>query len=195
MKIRQLSPFTRDAIARTVVHVEDRQRQAPTFDGRVLHIARIQNEGHVLHELAHWVCSKAHHRELPNYGLGPDPDGGPFTEIFHTSDARTGRVDPEVLAYLARLVNEDAERFREIIQQSLSYQEELASVVTIVLMRRAGLPWAKEMRRVFGRVGERFWGLVAELAERGVDLDDPLAPHRARTEARVERALKRLGYL
>lgn len=186
MKIRDLSPYTRDAIARTVVHVDDRNRHAPTFDGRVLHIARIRQEGHVLHEIAHWICChKTEHRALPNYGLGTDPDGGPETEIFHIADARAGRVEPSVMRTMAFLVADDPEAFRRLVAHSLSYQEELAAVVSVILLRRAGLPWAKEMRRIFFKQGadDRFWGFLKELTSRGVDLDDPLAPHRARTEA------------
>lgn len=184
MKVRQLSAFTRDAIARTLVHVEDRNRTAPTFDGRVLHIARIKREDHVLHEVAHWLCSKEEHRALENYGLGTDPDDGPQTNVFHVTDMEAGRVEPTVVEYMRDLVLHDPEKFRAVIQASLSFQEEIASVVSIILMRRAGLPWAKEMRRVFGKATEeRFWGFVVELTKRGVDLVDPLAPFPLRTVA------------
>lgn len=184
MKVRQLSTFTRDAIARTIVHVEDRNRTAPTFDGRVLHIARIKREDHVLHEVAHWICSKAEHRELENYGLGTDPDGGPETTIFQITDLRAGRVSADVAEWLREVSGNEPEKFRALIQASLSYQEELASVVSLILMRRSGLPWAKEMRRVFGKAtDERFWGFVVELTSRGVDLADPLSPFPLRTVA------------
>lgn len=183
MKVRQLSAFTRDAIARTLVHVEDRNRTAPTFDGRVLHIARIKREDHVLHEVAHWLCSKTEHRALEN-GLGTDPDDGPHTTVFHVADMQAGRVEPAVVEYMRDLVVSDPEKFRALIEGSLSYQEELASVVSIILMRRAGLPWAKEMRRVFGKATEeRFWGFLVELTKRGVDLVDPLAPFERKTVA------------
>jgi hypothetical protein len=76
VRLADLSPFAVDAIARTHGLVEDLDFECPTWDGRVLHIARVETETNVLHEVAHWIAAERVERRMPNYGLGKDPDGG-----------------------------------------------------------------------------------------------------------------------
>lgn len=87
MKLRDLSAPVRRALALTVGRVDDRDRRAPTWDGAVLHIARIKREAHVVHEVAHWMLASEELRHRPNCGLGMDPDGGPETQLDVTRDA------------------------------------------------------------------------------------------------------------
>ena len=192
MKVRALSRYTRDAIARTLGHVEDKNRRAPTWDGKTLHVRRIAKEAHVLHEVAHWLASKPHHRALPNYGLGGDPDGGPKTKTFHLADIEAGRVDEGVALALHNLAVQAPEDLYALYKAGLNHQEELASVVTIVLLRLAGLDWESAMRDVFGDLQypkvvsaglNHFWSLIHELAARGVDLEDPVRPFARRKAA------------
>ncbi|HEY2512750.1 MAG TPA: hypothetical protein VGI39_17910 [Polyangiaceae bacterium] len=185
MKLRALHAYTKAAIAATIGRVDESgKRSAPTFDGETLHIGRLKREDHVLHEIAHWLCAAPEHRALPNYGLGTDPDGGPETEYFLIDDIRNGRIPQEAGQAMRVLLETDREAFLDILKEKLSREEELASVVSIILMRLAGLNWRKEMARVFKpeRTDEkhqaRFWEFVGELARRGVDLADPIRPFR-----------------
>ncbi len=57
--------------------VDELDTNSPTWDGRVLHIARITTTGNLLHELAHFLVAAKRRQRLPNWGLGMDPDKGP----------------------------------------------------------------------------------------------------------------------
>lgn len=191
MKVRALSAYTREAIARTVGRVEDRDLRAPTWDGTVLHVARLRVEWHVLHEVGHWLCSKPEHRGLPNYGLGQDPDGGQRTTLFLEEDIKHGRAR-EVLPELFELLKNDPDLLLSILKEKLSREEETAAIVTIILMRHGGLPWKMEVNRIYKRfdpektaaLTERFWIVLEDVAGRGIDLEDPLRPFEGRTGSR-----------
>lgn len=188
MKVKSLSPYTREAIARTLGSVEGRNRSAPTWDGSVLHIARLRVEWHVLHEVAHWICSKPEHRRLPNYGLGTDRDGGPKTQLFLEDDLKSGRADA-VAKELYALVKTAPDLLLSILKEKLSREEEVAALVSIVLTRLQGGPWKMEINRVYKvhewperaeALAARFWDLLDEAASRGIDIEDPLRPFAGR---------------
>jgi len=52
-----------------------------TWDGEKLWVGMLDTNrpDFLLHELAHWLISSR--RNLPNYGLGQSPDGGPDTKL------------------------------------------------------------------------------------------------------------------
>jgi hypothetical protein len=162
--------------------VEDKDRSSPTWDGRVLHIARLRLDWHVLHEVGHWICAKPEHRVLPNYGLGTDPDGGPSTKLFVEADLKAGRLDA-IGRELLTLAKTRPDLLLDILKAKLSREEEVAALVSLILTHRAGGPWKQEMNRVY-RVHEvnevvyaaRFWEIVEDAAERDIDLEDPLRP-------------------
>ncbi len=177
----------------------------PTYDGRRWHLARLTSETDILHEVAHWIVAPASARERPNYGLGTDPDGGP--KVLADALSYVPEGDQAAAAdVIAKYAERDPHGVIALFEAKSSREEELASVVTVILLRLAGLPWAATMRRVFGKLVDvsararlmhhaglaniatalereaaedgaaRFWGFVTELSARGVDLSDPLRP-------------------
>lgn len=201
MRLRDLHPYTRQAIALTHRSVDQSNFTAPTWDGTTLHIGRLEQEGHVLHEVAHWIVAPPPRRTMPNYGLGKDPDGGeatvpyPLASIQETARlvADAGLSTEGIEAYIDAGIAAGPKSpeflfLHELAAARTGHEESLAAIVTIVLMRLAGIAWAAEMRRVFGKLAKRpdgfgvttFWEGCAELVgERGVDLMDPLGPFRA----------------
>lgn len=180
MKPTRVRTFVHHAIAITGGVAEWRGVRAPTWDGKIWHFARLKNEADILHEIAHWIVSPAAARALPNYGLGTDPDDGPFT-MQNLRPFLDAAGIGEAVRTLGRLA---PDRLLELLDEKADREEELATVVTLILLRNAGLPWADRVRRMYGRLFEtggdeaaaKFWGLVAELGKRGVDLVNPLAP-------------------
>jgi hypothetical protein len=197
VKLKDISRYTLRAIALTHDRVDHANLVAPTWDGTTLHIGRLKNEGHVLHEVAHWIVAPPARRSLPNYGLGRDPDGGPLTLPYPLASldemsslfAEVGLSTDGLAALLAPGLKSPAIEFlHELSDSRTNHEEALTSIVTVILMRCAGIAWAAEMHRVFGTLVSRpdgsgmtsFWAGCAELAgERGVDLMDPLAPFRS----------------
>lgn len=158
MRLRELSAPVRRALNLTVRHVDDRDRRAPTWDGAVLHIARLKREAHVVHEIAHWMLASESLRALPNCGLGMDPDGGLPTPLAITPSAANSA-------------------------------EQLASFLTILLLRELEMPWLKSAIDVgwLGPEGfehevhvERFWINAFILAALSIDAVAPLATFEAR---------------
>lgn len=178
MRWRDLTPFTQDAVLRTHVRWDGSDRaDVPTWDGSVLHLGRLEKENHVLHEVAHFIATRPWHRALPNYGLMRDPDGGPSVDSFIRHDIQTGRIPPDGQRLMRDLARVAPDKLMAIIDHKMALEESLAAVVSVRLLAAGGLAWADEMRRVFGQATpEMFWTYVQTLAQRGVDLDDPLRP-------------------
>jgi hypothetical protein len=148
VKIAALSSFTRDAIARTHGPVDDRDERQPTWNGRMLFIARLTEEAHVLHEVAHWIVAEKKERLAANYGLGTDPDGGPITGPWGPF-TYTEHKEVEatlVTQHLLRLAG-------------LPYGYGADTRV---------LPWFE------GSDIDRAWLIVSDLLERGIAAADPL---------------------
>lgn len=183
MKRKHCRPYVLRAIEITGGSADWRDERSPTWDGRMWHFARVKNEGDLLHEVAHWIIAPAAARLLENFGLGTDPDDGPFTPV----DLGPFLADSvEMRRNLATLAERAPDTAIAIVREKTDREEALAAVVTIVLLRIAGLAWAKRVREgEYFAVGrdrpEIFWGYVRELSARGIDLDDPLAPF-ARTK-------------
>lgn len=159
MKLADLLPFTIDAIARTHGAVEDRDELAPTWDGKVLHIARIQQEDHVLHEVAHWVVAEPEERRTPNYGLGKDPDGGPETPSTFVGGYGSWK-------------EEEASLVTTVL--------ECAAGLPWGHGAKGQLPWMRGERESL------FWLMVGDLRDRGIIANDPLRgfpPKRRRRSA------------
>lgn len=200
MKLRDLRPYTRRAIELTHGRVDQvADRDVPTWDGKTLHIGRLKQESHVLHEVGHWIVAPEWRRALPNYGLGKDPDGGPVTVLWPLSSLEwakdlveeVGLSTDDLPAVLADPKNLAFTYLYDLARHRTDRDETLAAVVTLVMTRLAGLPWAAEMRRVFGKLlvdpsgfgVETFWEYCFRLTAFGVDLMDPLAPFAARSAA------------
>jgi hypothetical protein len=178
---KEMRPIVRRAVELTGGRAEFRDRHAPTWDGKSWHFARLRAEVHVVHEIAHWLALPQC-RHLPNYGLGRDPDGGP-------------RTPPEaclvIMPGLAKLVatkvgDEDymtATEVAEMIRSTLSWEEEVATVLSIRLLVETGFSaWKGEANRTHLLNPANWWKLffVKEiLEERGVDFYDPLPGLRA----------------
>jgi hypothetical protein len=147
-----LSTYTINAVLSTHGLIDERppDRDRPTWDGRSLLIQRLPNEEHVLHEVAHWLIAWPWYRPLPNYGLGPDPDGGPSADVCTVG------------------------------QEEADTQEALAAILTVSLMRHAGLDWETAFHQRLGRWGYGpdsilFWGHYLRLLRlRSIDLQDPI---------------------
>jgi hypothetical protein len=165
-------PLVRRAVELTGGRAEFKNRHAPTWDGRSWHFARVRSEMHVVHEVAHWLAQPKC-RDLPNYGLGKDPDGGPSTGygmIERTWDRKALR---EIFDDLPN----DADRIAFLKRQN-DWEEEIATVLSVFLMRMCGFSgWLGEAKRTHLLEPGNEWKalLIAELlAERGVDLYDPI---------------------
>jgi hypothetical protein len=196
VKLKDISRYTLRAIALTHDRVDHSNLVAPTWDGTTLHIGRLKNEEHVLHEVAHWIVAPPARRTMPNYGLGRDPDGGPLTLPYPLATLEEASslltevgLSTEGLPKLliGGLKSPAIEFLHELSDARTEHEESLASIVTVILMRCAGMAWASEMRRVFGKLATRpdgfgmttFWEGCVELAgERGVNLMNPLEPFR-----------------
>lgn len=177
MRLPDLSRYTRRAIDLTAHRVEDRDTTSPTWDGRTLHVARLTREDHVLHEVAHWLVAPAHLRTAPNYGCGTDPDtGGPQVDVL----AGAGDLDAYDLAHMTPAAAAQA-LAREVDSRNriATIYERHASLVTVVLMRQAGLPWLDAARKHWLRDADTVllaWETVSTLQAFGVDVQQPLQP-------------------
>jgi hypothetical protein len=189
VKFRELSPWVADAVTRTHGLWDNSDRgDIPSWDGKTLHLGRLTCEANVIHEVGHYIVAPARHRVLPNYGLRRDPDGGPSTDSFIVTDMKSGVYPVDVLRMMRDLARTAPDRFMQIIDAKEALEEALASFVTVRLLAQGGLPWAAEMRKVFGKLltadpyaaemgngMERFWAYFAEMEKRGIDPHDPLA--------------------
>lgn len=164
--------------------MEWKNERAPVWDGARWHLARVKTNEHAIHEIAHWIVATNEARALPNYGLGTDPDDGPRTEpdlLAYVSDAHDRE---EAARTLIELYENDPRSFLRLYEAKLAREEELAAVVTVLLLRNGGMPWAAMMRKTFMKPGvdpaamsNKFWGLVRDCAMRGVYLENPLGPY------------------
>lgn len=173
---RDVRPAVRRALESTGAQVDFRNRHAPTWDGRMWHFARLRAETHAVHELAHWMALPQC-RHMPNYGLGKDPDGGP-------------RTIPEALNLIAPTALESAAKAQDagddelwttlkvLLQGELSWEEEIATVLSIRMLHILGIAhWKGEAMRchLLDPKNEwKVWAAAEILAERGVDVYDPL---------------------
>ena len=159
----------RRAVELTGGRAEFRDREAPTWDGRCWHLWRIRSEMHVLHEVAHWLALPDC-RHMPNYGLGKDPDGGPVTP-----PTALDRLLTEGRTVLKTL---DRDALVAIALAQLSWEEEVASVLSIRLLYLAGFSgWLGEAKRVHlhdARNEWKLWSIAELLKERGVDFENPI---------------------
>ena len=113
MNLSDLSPFTKRLLVG--VKVEDQDPEPPTWDGSMLHIRRIKWEPWILHERAHYLIATPRLRKLPNYGLGKDPDNGPWTTcVVWNERASAAESDASlltiVMAYRGKFDWKDVQR-------------------------------------------------------------------------------------
>lgn len=191
VRLRDLSPYTRQAVELTHRRCDGTNTTAPTWDGTALHIARIHEEQNVIHEVAHWIIASPEDRLRVNYGLGTDPDEGPFTppKWVTTPELLLDLVSSRGVSNLRQLAgNMTAEDLMHLSDARTNHEESLAALVTIILLRIAGLPWAAKMKRTMAKLDryatEAFWFDLHELSARGINLDDPLQPFRAAEPSR-----------
>lgn len=158
VNIDGLSSFTIDALAHTHGAVEEWDAISPTWDGKILHIARLPGEADVLHEIAHWIVADKDDRKKPNYACGQDPDGGPVT-AGHPYMGGAEEAATLVTQMLLRLAG-----------------------LPWGYGANGPLPWTR------GLCASGFWLIVADLRDRGIDAQDPLRGLSRKTSKRRQSA-------
>lgn len=78
----------------------EHQGTSPVWDGEMFRLGAIETFN-VFHEIAHWLVAPAYRRALPNFGEGPDAEGGGmWLDVEFTGNAHQDELLVSVLGII-----------------------------------------------------------------------------------------------